>query len=147
MLPESPLFHKPKSIIAAMNILYATLFLGIINWAIGQWTMNLPTGADVQRVITLIITLVIVFALIKQVGLGRKWARVVLLILFIAGLVFYLWAFPTLYKANLLVAVISLLQAVLQLVALIFLFSKDSTQWFNRVHATAENEPAPSPKP
>jgi hypothetical protein len=146
MLPEDPLFHKPKSIVAAKNILYASLFLSIINWVFSQGTPATTTNAKVQGIITLILTLVIIFALIKQIGLGRKWARVVLLVLFIAGLLFFPWTLFVLFKLNLLVAVISLLLAILQLVALIFLFSKESTQWFNRVHAANQNDLPPAEK-
>jgi hypothetical protein len=146
MLPADPLFHKPKSIVAAKNILYATIFLGIINWAISQWATDLNTSAPVQGIIILIVTLLITFILIKQVGFGRKWARVVLLVLFIAGMLVFPWTLSALFKANLLVGVISLLQAVLEIVALVFLFSKESTQWFNRVHSTVQEEPVPVSK-
>ncbi len=143
MLPADPLVHKPKSIVAARNILYATLFLGVINWAIAQWTTDLYRGTPVKAIVTLIITLLILFLLIKQVGLGRKWARVVLLVLFIAGILIFPWTLPGLFQANLLVGVISLLQAIMDIVALVYLFSKESTLWFNRVHITAQDEPAP----
>ena len=146
MLPADPLFHKPKSIIAAKNILYATLFLGVINWAFSQWATDLYKSGPIPAIITLILTLVIIFILIKQIGFGRKWARVVLLVLFLAGMFFFLRTASVLFKTNLLVGVISLLQAILEIVALIFLFSKESTLWFNRVHITAQDAPVPGPK-
>jgi hypothetical protein len=146
MLPANPLFHKPKSIIAAKNTVYATMFLCIINWAVSQWTTDLNTSAPVQGIIILIVTLLVMFILIKQVGFGRKWARVVLLVLFVAGMLVFPWTLSVLFKANLLVGVISLLQAILEILALVFLFSKESTQWFNRVHITAQDEPAPGSK-
>jgi hypothetical protein len=146
MLPADPLFHKPKSIIAAMNIMYAALFLGVINGAIRQWTTDLHATSPILRVIILIGSLLLVFTLIKQIGFGRKWARVVLLVLFVAGMLVYPRALSALFKANFLVGVISLLQALLEIVALVFLFSKESTQWFNRVHAAAQDKPVPSSK-
>ena len=136
MLPANPLFNKPKSIIAAKNILYATMFLGIINWTITQWMTDLHSSAPVEGVIILIVTLLVIFILIKQIGFGRKWARIVLLVLFIAGLLIFPWTLSVLFKANLLIGIISLLQALMEIVALVFLFSKESTQWFNRVRAT-----------
>ena len=140
-LPSSPLFHKPMSIIAAKNILYATLFLGVINWAISQWATDIHPIAPFTAVIVLILTLLVVFTLIKQIGFGRKWARVVLLVLIVAGLLAFPWTLPVLFKANFLVGVLSVFQALLQLVALVFLFSPASTQWFNRVHSAVQNEP------
>jgi hypothetical protein len=140
MLPEGPLFHKPSSIIAAMNILYATLFLGIINWAIGQWGTNVHPGSTAEAVIVLVITLGIIFSLIKMIGLGKKWARVVLLVLFVLGLLAFPWTLGPIFKANMLVGVLSVFEALLQAVALIFLFLQASTQWFNHVHSFTQNE-------
>ena len=140
MLPEGPLFHKPSSIIAAINILYATLFLGIINWAIGQWGTNVHPGSTAEAVIVLLVTLGIIFTLIKMVGLGKKWARVVLLLLFVLSLLVFRWSLGPLFKSNMLVGVLSVFEALLQAVALVFLFSQASTQWFNHVHSYTENE-------
>jgi len=45
-------------------------------------------------------------------------------------------------KVSMLVAVLSLLQTILQIIALYYLFSRASTQWFNRVQEKAHDEPA-----
>lgn len=144
MLPPSPLFHKPKSIIAATNILYATLFLGVINWGISQFTTAQTGGARVEAIIVLILTISVIFFLIKQIAAGRKWSRVVLLVLFLLGLAGYLWVGPVMFRINLLVAVISLLETILQIIALIYLFSKDSTTWFHHVESFKRDEMAPA---
>jgi hypothetical protein len=140
MIPPGPLFHKPSSIIAATNILYATLFLGAINWAVGQWGAAVHPASSAEGVAILLVTLVLIFWLIKMIGQGKKWARVVLLVLFVLGILVYPWTLMALFKSNLLLGVLSVFQAVLQVVALIFLFSPASTQWFNHVHSFAENE-------
>jgi hypothetical protein len=145
-VPPAPLFHKPSSIVAAKNILYATLFLGILTWALGWWTTAIYTPSPVQSVVILVVTVGITFALIKCIGLGMKWARVVLLVLFLLGLVVYPWAFMVLLKASMVIAVLSLLQTILQIIALYYLFSRPSTQWFNQVQEKARDEPAPKPK-
>lgn len=129
------------SIIAAKNIMYATLFLGVINWVISQLAADIHPNAPIPAVIVLILTLLVVFTLIKQIGFGRKWARVVLLVLIVAGLLAFPLTLPVLFRANFLVGVLSVLQGLLQLVALVFLFSPSSTQWFNRVHLAVQNEP------
>jgi hypothetical protein len=138
MLPEGPLFHKPTSIIAAMNILYATLFLGVINWAIGQWGTDFP-GGRLERTIVMVVMVIIIFGLIKMIGLGKKWTRVVLLVLIAEHIVAYPWTLGPIVKYNLLVGVLSVFLALLQIVALIFLFSQASTQWFNKVHSAAQD--------
>jgi len=146
-IPPTPLFHKPASIVAAKNILYAVLFLGILTWALGWWTTAMYVRAPAQSVVILVVTVGITFALIKYIGLGMKWARVVLLVLFLLGLVVYPWTFMAMLKASMLVAVLSLFQSILEMIALYFLFSRTSTQWFNRVREKARDEPAAVPKP
>jgi hypothetical protein len=141
MLPPGPLFHKPRSIIAAINILYATLFLGAINSMISQFS-NPQTGEKrAEGIVILIITIVVVFILIKQIGAGRKWARTVLLVLFLLGLAGYLWVGLEMFRINLLVAVIALLETILQITALLYLFSKESTAWFHHVGSFKQSEP------
>jgi uncharacterized membrane protein YesL len=71
-----------------------------------------------------------------------KWARIVLLVLFLLGLVVYPLTFVSVMKVSMLVAVLSLLQTILQIIALYYLFSRASTQWFNRVQEKAHDEPA-----
>jgi hypothetical protein len=144
MQPAGPLFHKPKSIVAATNILYATLFLGIIKWLIGQFSIDRTGRSSLVTIVTVIVVLLIYFFLIKQIGAGKKWVRVVLLVLFIGGIAVYIWGSPSIFKANFLVAVISLLQTILQIIALVYLFSKDSTNWFDHVETFKKDEMLPS---
>lgn len=116
--------------------------MDILNWALGWWTTTVFAAAPAQSIVTLVVIVGITFALTKCIGLGRKWARVVLLVLFLLGLVAYPWAFAALLKASIVVAVVSLLLTILQIIALYFLFSRASTQWFNRVREKARDEPA-----
>jgi hypothetical protein len=141
-IPPTPLFHKPASIVAAKNILYAALFLSILTWAIGRWTTTLYAATPVESVVILVVLVGITFALIKCIGFGMKWARVVLLVLFLLGLAVLPWTFVAVLKASMVVAVLSLLQTILQIIALYYLFSRTSTQWFNRVKEKAHDEPA-----
>jgi drug/metabolite transporter (DMT)-like permease len=146
-LPPNPLFHKPQSLVAAKNILYAVLFLEIITWAVARWMPGSYSPVSAQTVVTLIVTVAILFALIKCVTMGMKWARVVLLVLFLLGLVAYAWAFNVVWQTNILIAVLSLLQTVLEAVALGFLFARESTLWFDRVREKAADEPHKMKRP
>ena len=145
-VPPTPLFHKPASIVAAKNILYAGLFLSILSWAIGRWTTTLYATMPVESVVILVVLVGVSFALIKCIGFGMKWARVVLLVLFLLGLAVLPWTFIALLNASMVVAVLSLLQTILQIIALYYLFSRTSTLWFDRVKEKAQNEPAPRPR-
>lgn len=146
MLPSDPIFHKPKDIIAAKNIIYATMFLGVIGWVIVRMSNVLPDQSSseegmIEGIVVTIVNLLIQFILARQIGLGRKWARTVYLVMFILGIAASCFMIPML-KANILFAVVYLLQVILQIWTLKFLFSEKSTDWFNRVGAFVPEHPA-----
>jgi hypothetical protein len=137
----SPLFHKPTTIVAAKNILYASLFLTLINWAIAHFTIDPNLMSTTQQMVELVFTLLIVFALTKLVTMGKKWARTVLLVFFMLSMAAEALTFPTIFQANILLGVLILLLTILQLLALYYLFTKASTHWFDHVHSFNANEP------
>jgi hypothetical protein len=139
MIPSEPLFHKPKDIIAAKNIIYATMFLGVIGWVISKMSNGLPDQVNSQNgmidgLIVTIVNLLIQFILARQIGLGKKWARTVYLILFVLGIVISFFMLP-MFKVIILLAVVYLIQMILQILTLRFLYSQKSTHWFNSVRA------------
>lgn len=134
----SPLFHKPPSIVAAKNILYTVMFLAVVIWAINR--LNYGVVA-VQAILELVVVLALLFALTKCVTLGMKWARLVLLVLFVLGLILYVASFGTIWSTRLVVAVLALLELILEAVAIRFLFKQESTLWFNRLKEKALQEP------
>jgi hypothetical protein len=132
MIPANPLFHKPQSIIASKNIIYATVFLGILT----EMTTGFRFYSNTQVWAISIIVLVVVLVLTKLIGLGRKWARLIFLILMLLlALLIPLTLIP-LFKASFLIEMLFILLGILQMLALKFLFSKKSTEWFNRVRST-----------
>lgn len=139
--PSGPLFHKPPGIVAGKNILYALLFLKIITWAIARWSAQSYPVSTVGAVAILVVTFAIPFALIKGVTQGIKWARLVLLLWFLAELIFFYWFFVRLSAVTMLVAVLILLQVILEVIALRFLFIRESTLWFDRIKEKEQDEP------
>jgi hypothetical protein len=133
---EGPLFHKPKSIIAAKNILYATVFLGLITLGINKLSYGSGNPADNRGLVIALVSFALILFLTRQIGLGQKWARTVFLILFILGIALFPYTIVPLFRMNPLLGVLSLLQALLQILALRYLFAKESTHWFNSVHST-----------
>ena len=136
MNESGPLFHKPKSIIAAKNILYATVFLGLITLVINKLSYGSSNPADNRGLIIALVSFAVILFLVRQIGLGHKWARTVFVILFILGIALFPYTIVPLFRMNPLLGVLSLLQALLQILALRYLFAKESTEWFNRVHST-----------
>lgn len=131
MSPQGPLFHKPKSIIAAKNILYASVFLGILGSLIGEFSTDLQNYSSLRGLVITIGSLGLLLIAIRQLGLGRKWARTVLLILLLFGLLSAPIYAPFLFRNSLLLGFLFVLQCILQITALAFLYSKESNVWFN----------------
>ncbi|MDP4250395.1 MAG: hypothetical protein Q8918_09845 [Bacteroidota bacterium] len=131
MIPQGPLFHKPKSIIAAKNILYATVFLGILSSLIGEFSAGLQTYTTLQGLVTTILTLGLLIIAIRQIGLGRRWARTVLLVLIIIGLLAAPIYVPFIFRTSMVLGFLFVLQTILQIMALAFLYSRESNTWLN----------------
>lgn len=124
------LFHKPASIIAAKNIVYAVIFLGILNTLLNRLTGDPSSFWGTRELFIAGFIFIVLFLLSHQIGLGRKWARTVLLILFVLSIVLFPITYMPLLKANMLVGTISMFGAVLLILAFVFLFSKKSNHWF-----------------
>jgi hypothetical protein len=131
MIPSGPLFHKPKSIIASRNILYATIFLYIIYCLMGEFNSGLHNFSGNAGITTTITTLVILLLSTRQIGFGHKWARTLFLIFFILQALALPRYLPFIFKSSLALGFLFVLQILLEILALYFLFSKISTNWFN----------------
>jgi hypothetical protein len=131
MIPAGPLFHKPKSIIAARNILYASLFLGVLGLLIREFSTVLPDPSPIRMLIFNLVILLLLFIAIRYIGFGKKWARTLFLILFIVSAGASRIFVPFIFKASLVLAFLFILQILLQILALRYLYSKTSKEWFN----------------
>ncbi len=131
MIPAGPLFHKPKSFIAAKNLLYASIFVGILAALLNYYTVDAAYNGGVTALILTVAGYIILVLIIKQIGLCKKWARTALLIFFILSVVFYFTAFKQEVHMSMIEGALIVVAACLQIIALIFLFNKESNKWFN----------------
>jgi hypothetical protein len=131
MIPAGPLFHKPKSIIAARNILYTALFLEALVFILQQVIWTTPGQPDIRVLFSNGILLVLLYVAIRFIGFGKKWARILFLVLFILIVLASKIFVPFLFKTNLALGFLFVLQLLLQILALVFLYNKSSNEWFN----------------
>ena len=131
MTPLVPILNIPKSIIASKNCLYISIFLALINSFISEWMNINENYPRIQRLVITLATLLVLFFSTRQIVLRRKWARTTLLILFIMGMLIFPIALIEMFKMNLVIGIIAVFQTLLQIIALFFLFSKESNHWFN----------------
>jgi hypothetical protein len=140
MIPAGPLFHKPKSIIAARNILYTALFLEALVFIIQQFISTTAGQPDIRVLFSNGILLVLLYVAIRYIGFGKKWARVLFLVLFILNVLASKIFVPFLFKTNLALGFLFVLQMLLQILALVFLYSKSSNEWFNSFDSANTSE-------
>ena len=140
MIPAGPLFHKPKSIIAARNILYTALFLEALVFILQQVIRDTPAHTDNRVIFSNGILLVLLFVAIRYIGFGKKWARILFLVLFVMIVLASEIFVPFLFKTNLALGFLFILQMLLQVLALVFLYSKSSNEWFNSFDSANTSE-------
>jgi hypothetical protein len=131
MQSPDPIFHKPKSIIAAKNIFYACVFIGFINVVIRDVYLGIANNGGILGLSLTIIGLGLIIFLIRENGLRKKWARSALLIIFSLMLCSVYYVFRADANVGTLEKILFVFRQVLQIVGMIFLFRKESNQWFN----------------
>jgi hypothetical protein len=132
MQPSDPIFHKPKSIIAAKNLLYASLFIGFISVIMRNISLGLSNNGRFFALPLTIIGFCLMLFLIKEVGLRKNWARIILLVFVFAKLPIISIFFNSGYKSTFLEFPLFVFSLVLQLIAILFLFQKESNAWFKK---------------
>ena len=121
---------RPKAVHNAMLLLYSVILIGI-----GDSILNMSSLSQIASpefiILNLIFSFAIMFFLIYMVGKGKNWARFTLLVFFIIGVPAYIYSLIyspiQLPPASVIISIISL---VLQISALILLFQKTSSNWF-----------------
>jgi hypothetical protein len=123
--------ERPREVTLATRILWVTLLLGVLN-SILQWS-HLREKASTGFILTVQgATLFIMAWLVYQTGRGRNWARILLLLLFVAGIALE----PRALLASLTISTsggaIVIVQLLLQLVSYYLLFVSKGRAWYAR---------------
>jgi hypothetical protein len=132
MMIDGPIFHKPKSFIAAKNLLYASIFLSVIDFIIYNLRLSTRPNHLFLYWASAALGYAIMIIFIKQMALCKKWARNVLTILLIVVFISVVMSFFKIgYKMGILEVAIWALMTILQANAVIFLYGKECKKWFN----------------
>jgi len=75
-------------------------------------------------------TFLVLAFLIWKISQGKNWARIVYLVLFLLGGVFYFTFVRAAFGRSTAVALLTILQSLMQLVALILVFVGPAKDWF-----------------
>ena len=131
MIPAGPLFHKPKSFISAKNLLYTSICIGVFTLLLHKLVPGVLNSGVITGLLLITVSYVMLFFIIKQLSLCKKWARVALIIVWLLLSAFYLFMFKMELKATMAEWAFFVVQAAFELIAIMFLYTKESNEWFN----------------
>lgn len=126
--------NRPDKVSTAVNMLWIMIALGIIHLVL--YYLNLIQIESLNEISSSVVLFTNIFSLaflaflIHKIGEGRNWARITFLVLFIIGIPL---AVPSLFQSlmvNPISGFLSVGGTILQIIALIFLFQKPSSDWF-----------------
>ena len=123
---------QPSKVATAIKLLYATLGIGIIRSIIES-----SRHAEASSVgFVLFITFAVfgfMWLLIYMTGKGNNWARITFIVLFNMGIPLSILPMIQSLTLNPISGVLGLIQVVMQVVALVFLFQGESSAWFKAI--------------
>jgi uncharacterized membrane protein len=136
------IIEKPKKVRVALTMFYVVLALGIINGifnvmpqisTLSATTSIGVTGVIIEVIVVALLTLAIIAFLIVMIGHRKNWARITFLILFLIGVLPSIPIYINSFTLNPLSGSVELIQAALEIIALVLLFQKESSSWFRGV--------------
>ena len=127
-----PASQKPQVIVTAINLLWASLAVGLVKMLMDFSNLTAVAPAAFTNFV-LIFTFALIGFLIFKISAGRNWARITFLVMFIIGVL------PTLpivlgeFSRSAVVGALSVAQIGLQVYALFLLFTQPGSSWFRKV--------------
>lgn len=129
-----PAAQKPQSVVTAINLLWASLAVGLVKMLIDFSNLSALAPAAFTNFI-LVFTFALLGFLIFKISAGRNWARITFLVMFIIGVLPALPIVLDEFSRSAVVGALSVAQTGLQVYALYLLFTQPSSGWFRKVVA------------
>lgn len=144
---------RPRNVSIACLILGVCIVIGLIVGLVQAVNADVPPQAAQAGMSAAVIKTVAVFsAIIGAVimglfaflsYLGKNWARIVYLVLFILGALLGLIGIGAVFQQSVLMGLWNIVETVAEIVALVLLFSGSSNAWFRNSALTREEEALP----
>lgn len=127
--------NRPDKVGTAVVLLYVTLGIGVLRSIMEASRLSAQASVGFVMFITSAV-LGLMWFFIYMIGKGRNWARITFLVLFIIGIPFAVLPLLQSLAANPLSGLLGIGQTVVQVIALVFLFQKPSSEWFRQMKAS-----------
>ena len=124
----------PNKVSMAVTLLWIVIAVGVISS-----TFNFSSSLEIANasglglgwlIFTLYFTFLLLAFFVWKIGQGKNWARITYLILFIIGVPFTIYSYLT-SVVSMLSIILGIAGMIVQIIALVFLFQKQSSDWFN----------------
>jgi hypothetical protein len=127
--------EKPAIVQRAVNLLYLSAAISVACFLL---ECSFPSPVDLGvRAFCFLIGLAFVVWQIYYIDQGRNWARLIFLVLFLLSIPIYVSSLSRMFKLSLLLDGLSLANYIIDIVALVFLFSRKARAWFRSVKSNA----------
>jgi hypothetical protein len=120
---------RPKETTLAIQLLYASLAIGLIRAVFGL-TQRTSGAALILAALIVISVFALGFFLVWKISAGRKWARIILLLLVLINLPFAVRANISELKGSVWSGALSILIEVILWIGTYLLFTRNSNHWF-----------------
>ena len=133
---ETTLSKIPKKLKQAANLVYLSLLVGLIKSVMYETMTTQKMLSDPKSLSIGVFTILIIGFFGYMIGKGKNWARITLLVFFIIGMIAYPFSVLIEFQTNSIIAIVSIVQMLIQLYVLIILFSGEPKKWFKekKVH-------------
>ena len=125
---------QPDKVSTALTLLWITIAIGVIR-SIMEFsnTSELTSFGLGFGIFIAVFAFVIVASFIYMIGRGKNWARITFLVFFIIGIPL---AGRSLFQSllrNPVSGILGIVEIILEIIALVFLFQKPSSDWFKSI--------------
>jgi len=140
---------RPKKVSTALKLLYVAFVLSVINVILNipieersllQGGINYGstfTGFFIGTIIFVsICSLAFLAFLIYKIRKGRNWARITFLVISAIGIPFSIFSVIASLTINPFPEILSIIEIILEITAIVLLFQKKSSEWFNLMKKT-----------
>ncbi|MCX5694626.1 MAG: hypothetical protein NT014_05865 [Candidatus Omnitrophica bacterium] len=122
---------KPKSVIMGVKFLYVAIIISFLRGIIVGPQIGAAEGIPFASVVlVLIFVSAIIWLLVYKISQAKNWARIVYLILFAIGNCATFWPLIVSVLEHPVSGLLGIVQAVLEIIGMVLLFSASSNQWF-----------------
>ena len=128
--------QKPAKVVWAVRLIYFSLGVELLRacvltlFGITTTTTSVSVG---ELIVSMIITFPFTIVLTILISQGRNWARILLLVMFLLGIFIVIPTLASQFQYHFLMGLFAVIMNVMQGIAIILLFQKESNAWFRNV--------------